>query len=656
MKRFPSAIIELIFTAAACNFMKKKYQIITTSILLLFFSLLLINVALAQERPLEAEYPEIQGFKPETVATNLPQYVKYIFNFAIAIVGMVAFGVLVWAGIRYLTSVGNPEELKKSKKRILAVILGLLILLFSYLILTTINPQLVIFRLPGLTPALVTPATTTTPISEPTPDVYEKIRILVNALSQAVNSIESQTNSLKDQLAQCDCSNANSMCICQSSGGGGGAEGGGGGGTGGGGGSGCDSSGGGGGGGGGSGGGGGDEGIGDDDSESSYSLDYCGDCEGLYCYNAPDARICSDETAIKSGQQALIALRDEILYHKNRFLAEKADLLLEIDQLKAEIEYYAKKIEAENNVLQQLQDENARKLQQDIISAYEKKKEEAEAVKFNKEELIRHFDNLAKPKGLIYQLAAEIPKASDRVDECLKKGVQECSASCDGGCHDTTGCFPEDCSGGNPSVCSIDNYSTIQNLKSKIDSEIQAILDIIGEIKEPTPSEPPTTTTPTPTTPPVAPPVAAGCPSGYKFDPGISKQCQDLAQPLFQLLTCMSQKMPKNVGRISSISDSMLYSSPPTCSWEPACPLGCKPRRGCCSHSHPCNRQSMSCHYGGQGCYSQHKSYAVDFGDEKNASALRSAAIACDNRVFILDEGDHIHMSIGSEYGCQCDK
>ena len=85
MKRFPSAIIELIFTAAACNFMKKKYQIITTSILLLFFSLLLINVALAQERPLEAEYPEIQGFKPETVATNLPQYVKYIFNFAIAI-------------------------------------------------------------------------------------------------------------------------------------------------------------------------------------------------------------------------------------------------------------------------------------------------------------------------------------------------------------------------------------------------------------------------------------------------------------------------------------------------------------------------------------------------------------------------------------------
>ena len=132
MKRFPSAIIELIFTAAACNFMKKKYQIITTSILLLFFSLLLINVVLAQERPLETEYPEIQGFKPENVATNLPQYVKYIFNFAVALVGLIAFGVLVWAGIRYVTSAGKPEELKKSKKRIQASLLGILILLFSY--------------------------------------------------------------------------------------------------------------------------------------------------------------------------------------------------------------------------------------------------------------------------------------------------------------------------------------------------------------------------------------------------------------------------------------------------------------------------------------------------------------------------------------------
>ncbi len=442
MKRFPSAIIVLIFIAALCNFMKKKCQIITMSILLLFFSLLLINVALAQERPLEAEYPEIQGFKPETVAANLPQYVKYIFNFAIAIVGLIAFGVLVWAGIRYLTSVGNPKETAESKKQILAVILGLLILLFSYLILTTINPQLVIFRLPGLTPAPVTPATTTPPILEPTPDVYEKIKLLVNALSDAVKSIDSQVSTLKNLIEQCNCSNAKSMCICGSG------------------------------------------------SGSSYSLDYCGSCKGLYCYNAPGAHICKDETQIKAGQQTILSLRDEILYHKNRFLAEKEDLLLEIGQLEAEIEYYTKKIEAENKVLQQLQDENAKKLQQDIISAYEDKKKETEKEKFIKEELIKHFDELAKPNGLIDQMADEIPKTSGQIDKCFLEGVKECSASCSGGCHDTLGCKPDDCSGGTPSVCSIDNYSTIQNIKSKIDNEIQAILDILQKVTEPTPPAP----------------------------------------------------------------------------------------------------------------------------------------------------------------------
>ena len=86
-------------------------------------------------------------------------------------------------------------------------------------------------------------------------------------------------------------------------------------------------------------------------------------------------------------------------------MAEKADLLLEIDQLKGEIEYYTKKIEAENKVLQQLQDENAKKLQQDIISAYEAKKNETGNEKSNKEELIKHFDELAKPNGLIDQMA-----------------------------------------------------------------------------------------------------------------------------------------------------------------------------------------------------------------------------------------------------------
>jgi len=107
---------------------------------------------LAEERELEVQYPTVPGaITPTTVeGTQLPDYVKYIFNFAIIIAGAVAFGVITWGGIRWLTSAGDPSKLKDAKDQIFAAFLGLIILLSSYLILTTINPQLVIFEVEEL--------------------------------------------------------------------------------------------------------------------------------------------------------------------------------------------------------------------------------------------------------------------------------------------------------------------------------------------------------------------------------------------------------------------------------------------------------------------------------------------------------------------------
>ena len=107
------------------------------------------------QRELEIEYPEIFGVRPETVKTGLPEYVKYIFNFAIWIIGLVAFGALIYGGIRYLTSVGNPAVQSDAKDQILAAFLGMIILFSSYFILTTINPQLVIFHTELLTAVAV---------------------------------------------------------------------------------------------------------------------------------------------------------------------------------------------------------------------------------------------------------------------------------------------------------------------------------------------------------------------------------------------------------------------------------------------------------------------------------------------------------------------
>jgi hypothetical protein len=111
--------------------------------------------AYAQEaRELELEYPLIGGDQPETVTIPIPEYVRYIFNFAVWAAGILALLVLIYAGIQYFLSTGNPEKIKTAKERITSALIGLLILLGSYLILWSINPGLVTFELQRLTPII----------------------------------------------------------------------------------------------------------------------------------------------------------------------------------------------------------------------------------------------------------------------------------------------------------------------------------------------------------------------------------------------------------------------------------------------------------------------------------------------------------------------
>lgn len=130
--------------------MGKKKTFIIIFALVFFWFLFSTSFLFAQERKLEIKYPEIFGLKPETVATGLAEYAKYIFNFSVAIIGLILFGVLIRAGILYLTSAGQPAKLNEAKERIISVFLGVILLLSGYLILTTINPQLVIFEFPAI--------------------------------------------------------------------------------------------------------------------------------------------------------------------------------------------------------------------------------------------------------------------------------------------------------------------------------------------------------------------------------------------------------------------------------------------------------------------------------------------------------------------------
>lgn len=90
------------------------------------------------------ELPACNGNKcqPGDEGFGLPQFIKYIFLFALGAVGLAALLVIIIGGFGYLTAVGNPQKASDAKNKIFAALLGVLLLLGSYVILNTINPDL----------------------------------------------------------------------------------------------------------------------------------------------------------------------------------------------------------------------------------------------------------------------------------------------------------------------------------------------------------------------------------------------------------------------------------------------------------------------------------------------------------------------------------
>jgi hypothetical protein len=74
-------------------------------------------------------------------------YISQIFWFLLSAAGILAVLVLVFAGAEYVGSAGNPSVINDAKSRIWNAIIGLLLALAAYLILITINPNLINLKL-----------------------------------------------------------------------------------------------------------------------------------------------------------------------------------------------------------------------------------------------------------------------------------------------------------------------------------------------------------------------------------------------------------------------------------------------------------------------------------------------------------------------------
>ena len=101
---------------------------------------------------LEVNYPELITGAKIVAESQLPEYLKYIFDFGIFLGFFSVFISFVWAGALYLLSPAMPDALNNAKDRLSGAISGLLILATFYLIMTTINPDLAILKLNKLDP------------------------------------------------------------------------------------------------------------------------------------------------------------------------------------------------------------------------------------------------------------------------------------------------------------------------------------------------------------------------------------------------------------------------------------------------------------------------------------------------------------------------
>lgn len=131
---------------------KDKKNILIILGLSLIACLFFFSITKGITTTIETEYPEFETGEKITPETTLPEYIKYIFKFSFIIAGILAFAFLIYGGVRYLTSAGNPIAMKDARDRIFSAILGLIVLLCSYLILINLNPELVTIEMKKLEP------------------------------------------------------------------------------------------------------------------------------------------------------------------------------------------------------------------------------------------------------------------------------------------------------------------------------------------------------------------------------------------------------------------------------------------------------------------------------------------------------------------------
>ncbi len=391
--------------------------------ILIFFIPILVHAA----KPLEVDYPFISSEK-ETTDLPLPYYIKYFLKIVVASAGIIAFGALVVTSLRYLSSAGNTEKMKAARQGLLSALVGVLILLGSYIILNTINPNLTeinIADIPEAPPSEPVPH----PSPEPGPsrDILGRVRRLIEEIRPLPETVKNTAEEINSLTNQCDCQNTFPVCMC------------------------------------------------DDGAKGSS-------CVARVCSPGDGFHPCPKPQEIKNLQKKITKERDLLLYYRNRVLSEIEDLSLDIKFLEEKVEWYNKEIEKYEDLVSQNPAETNK-------AALENLKEIRGILKVEINYKQQLGVRLKELSDIISQTEEPVTEIAFLPEECFSQVQEKCTPTCktgrNYGCHDKVlGCQPDKCTGGNPCPMNKikDRTGEISSFPSPITKKCNEVISIINNI------------------------------------------------------------------------------------------------------------------------------------------------------------------------------
>ena len=120
-------------------------------------------LAIGSARAADAYILENQLIGGQTSVSGPAEYIRIFFIFGLGLIGLVALFAVVFGGIKYSLSGSSETGKTEGKRWIFGALAGIVLLFSSYLILKTINPDLVSLKEPTM------PIITIEPPPEPTP-------------------------------------------------------------------------------------------------------------------------------------------------------------------------------------------------------------------------------------------------------------------------------------------------------------------------------------------------------------------------------------------------------------------------------------------------------------------------------------------------------